>query len=281
MGEMGIRRVVGVACGATIIAALMAPALLLAAPGKHPSISVQGNSSSVTTGIVGNTVTGRYTVSFHAKLRNGIVSGTLATKIYGCLTGGSFDPTCPGPDTSLHQVGYQDVEIDCLAADPATRTVWFSGRTLAAEDQRLPEQLADQEQQIIANGDEYLFGRLRDLDGDGSADVRSLFLGLARTAYPNAVTIDDSIENPWFIAPGWSAASACLDHDAAFVTADYQVINGSTNSVQWLEPDDTTPVGPPFTGSAANLSVPPAQSRYDLSGITRTLQTDGLSLILK
>jgi hypothetical protein len=277
---MGIRGAVGIACAATIIAALMAPAVVVG-HGKHPSISVQGNSSSVTTGIVGNTVTGRYAVSFHAKLSNGIVSGTLATKIYGCLTGGSFDPTCSGPDTSLHQLGYQDVEIDCLAADPATRTVWFSGRTLAAEDQRLPEELANQEQQIIANGDEYLFGRLRDLDGDGSADVRSLFLGLARAAYPNAVTIDDSIENPWFIARGWTAASACLDHDAAFVTADYQVVDGATNWVQWLEPDDTSPVGPPFPGSAANLSVPPAQSRYDLSGVSRTLQTDGLSLILK
>jgi hypothetical protein len=218
------------------------------------------------------------------KLRNGSMKGTLNFQDYNCLTDGSFDPLCSGPDKTLHQVAHQDAKIACLTADAATRTVWFSAHVKGLDDQRIPAELLQKEQGILAQGKLIVIGRFRDADGDGTADVRSLFLTLATAAYPNALTTNGTIGTPWFIsAAGYSsAANACLQRDNAYVSADYQVVNGSTNTVQWLDPiDGSTPIGSPVTGSAGNMANPPPAAQYSLSSINRTLLSPNLTLAIR
>ncbi len=67
----------------------------------------------------------------------------------------------------------------------------------------------------------------------------------------------------------------------SYIAADYVALGGPTNAVQWLEPDDVTAVGSPFSGTATNLSNPPAASVYNLSSITRTLVSPTLNLKIK
>jgi hypothetical protein len=172
-----------------------------------------------------------------------------------------------------------------LSTDKSTGTVWFSGLVTAGNDLRLPVGMQQQEQSIIAAGNMILYGRLRDSNGDGSADQRSLFITQATTAYPNALLSsgdNGTIATPWFInGNATSAGTACLLHDSAFQTADYEVVDGPSNQVQWLEPDDSTPVGSPITGTATNLMNPPAQSVYSLASINRTLLSPTLYMTLR
>lgn len=277
-------RILLVCCAA--LALTVGVATATSAKNGPPLINLQGSSYTQTTLPIGvNQVpVGELDFSIDArKLRNGSMNGTLNFQTYGCLTNGSFDPICSGADTTLHELGHEDVKIACLTADGATRTVWFSGQVVAVDDQRIPAELLQQEQGILAQKKLIVVGRLRDTNGDGTADVRSLFLTQATTPYPNALTTGGDIGTPWFIsAAGYSsAANACLQRDQAYLSADYQVVNGSTNTVQWLDPDDTTPIGSPITGTAANMANPPAASLYSLAPINRTLLSPNLKLTIR
>jgi hypothetical protein len=250
-----------------------------------PLISVEGGSYTVTTSITGSQVTGRLDFTIDGrKARDGSMVGSFGLQQYACLTNGSFDPTCSGPDTTLYQVAYENAKVACFAADAATRTVWFSGQVVAVDDQRIPAELLQQEQGILAQKKLIVIGRLQDTNGDGTADVRSLFMTVATTSYPNALTTDGDLGSPWFIsAAGYSsAANACLQRDNAYLSADYDVVNGSTNTVQWLDPnDDITPIGSPITGTAANMANPPAAARYSLAPFNRTLLSPNLKLTIR
>jgi hypothetical protein len=140
-------------------------------------------------------------------------------------------------------------------------------------------------QQILDDGNLILLGRLSDANGDGIADTRSVFVTEATTGYPNALVAsadNGTVGGPWWInGHGTSAANACLLHDDAYTTADYKVIDGPNNQVQWLEPDDAATVGVPFTGTAANLSNPPAQSVYSGASFVLTLLSHTLELTLR
>jgi hypothetical protein len=253
-----------------------------------PKIKLQGGSYTLTESPVGGAVLGRVEFSIpKAKSTPGAVSGSLAWKSFGCLTNGAVDPTCSGPDKTLYEVAYADVEIGCLVADETTRTVWFSGRTLQGDDQRLPQELRLQEHDIIAQGNEIVLGRFQDVDGDGSADLRSLFLSMATTPYPNALTVNGAIASPWYLQRNadlvggtLSATNACLARNAIYVSADYEVIYGVNNGVQWLS-GNGTPTGIPIPGTAENLANPPSAALYNLSGVTRVLQSEDLSLSVK
>jgi hypothetical protein len=247
-----------------------------------PLIDLKGGSYTTSVSPVGAVVTGRVQFNINAQeSAAGAVSGTLAVQVYGCLTNGTFDPTCSGPDTTLYQLGHTDVKIACLSADKPSGTVWLSGRVLDGDDQRVPAELRQQEQDIIAQRNMIFVGRFQDINGDGTADNRSLFLTLATTSYPNVLTTNGDIGTPWYNGTT-SGASACLARDSGtYIQADYQVVNGAANTVQWLEPDDSTPVGSPFQGTAANLATPPAASLYNLASITRVLQSPGLKVAIQ
>jgi hypothetical protein len=280
-----------IAVAGTLITAAIAMAFAGtagAAKSAGSKIDVKGGSYTVATSPVGGVVLGRVEFNVDATSRDGRVSGSLAVRNFGCLTDGAFDPSCSGPDKTLYQVGFDDVEIDCLVGDATTRTVWFSGRTLQGDDQRLPEELRLQEHGIIAQGNEIVLGRFQDVNGDGSADLRSLFLSMATTPYPNALTEDGAIGSPWYlqrnadlVGGSLNAANACLARNAMYVNADYEVVHGHRpNTVQWLS-GDGRPLGSPITGTAVNLAYPPSAALYDLSGVTRILQSDNLSLSIK
>jgi len=66
-----------------------------------------------------------------------------------------------------------------------------------------------------------------------------------------------------------------------FTPADYRVVDGPADQVRWLQPDDATTVGSPFTGTAANLSNPPAQSIYSTPVITLALLSATLELTIR
>src|SRR5712692_9271054 len=200
-----------------------------------PAIDLKGGSYTVSTSILGTVVTGRVQFSINAqKSATGAVAGTLAMQVYGCLTNGAYDPGCSGPDTTLYQLGYTDVKIACLSADKPSGTVWLSGRVLGGDDQRLPAEPHQQEQDIIGQKNMIFVGRLQDINGDHTADNRSLFLNMATTSYPNASTTNGDIETPWFNGTT-SGDSACLARDGGpYNEADYRVVNGAANTVQWL-----------------------------------------------
>ena len=277
-------RILLVCCAALALTVGVIAGGAAAAKNGPPLISVEGGSYTQTTSITGSQVTGRldFTVDGR-KARDGSVVGTFGFQQYGCLTNGSFDPICSGSDTTLHQVAYENAKVACFAADAATRTVWFSGRVVATDDQRISAELLQQEQGLLAQGKLIVVGRFQDTNGDGIADVRSLFLTQATTPYPNALTTDGEIGSPWFLsAAGYSsAANACLQRDQAYLSADYQVVNGSTNGVQWLDPNDATPIGSPITGNAANMANPPAASLYSLAPFNRTLLSPNLKLTIR
>lgn len=130
-----------------------------------PLIDLQGSSYTQTTLPIGvnQVVVGELDFSIDArKLRNGSMKGTLNFQDYNCLTDGSFDPLCSGPDKTLHQVAHQDAKIACLTADAATRTVWFSAQVKGLDDQRIPAELLQKEQGILAQGKLIVIGRFRE-----------------------------------------------------------------------------------------------------------------------
>jgi hypothetical protein len=273
---------------ALVLMAALAPVALAKPHGgpAAPAIGIKGSSFSVSVNAAPTpTVVGRFEVTFDARKNGRKASGTLSFRSFGCLTANVWDPGCTGADTSMHQVGYGDVAIDCLVADAPTHTVWFSGRTKRGVDLRLPFEELLQELSIIDNRDEVVFGRLRDSDGDGSADERSLFFSTAKVPYPNALTIDAVDFSPWHLAAydaaigsPMSSANACTARDALYTNADYQVIDGSTNELQWHDANTYALIGSTFEGTAANLANPPLAAIYDLSAITRALGDEGLIL---
>jgi hypothetical protein len=263
-------------CAGVAVVALGGAALVAtAAAGSNnaPTIAIQGNTYANTVVISGQ-VTQQIQFSMDAQSGGKApTSGWFEDQFYNV-----------GQDGTLSQVAYNNVKIQCLSADKSTGTVWFSGLVTAGNDLRLGD-TQQQEQNIIAARQLILYGRLRDSNGDGSADQRSLFITQATTAYPNAYLSsgdNGTISTPWFInGNATSAATACLSHDSAFQTADYQVVDGPTNQVQWLEPDDSTTVGSPITGTASNLANPPSGSVYNVASIQRTLGSASLYMKLR
>jgi hypothetical protein len=250
-----------------------------------PLINLEGSSFTQTSNVTGTQVTGQLDFTVDAKeARNGSITGTFASQQYACLTNGLFDPSCSGPDTTLHQVGYENANVACLTADAATKTVWFSAQVTAVDDQRIAPELRQQEQNILAQGKLIVIGRFRDTNGDGIADVRSLFPTGSTSPFPNVLRTNNEIGSPWFIyATAYSsAANACLQRDGAYQSADYKVVNGAANIVQWLDPsDDTTPIGSPITGTATNMANPPAAALYSLAPFNRTLLSPNLNLTIR
>lgn len=245
-----------------------------AAAGNAPSIEIQGNTYANTTGIRGQVIE---QVQFSMNAQSGgkaPTSGWFEDQFYNV-----------NADGTLSQVSYYNVKVQCLSADKSTGTVWFSGLVTAGNDLRQPAEQQTQAQSIIAAGNLILYGRLHDSNNDGSADQRSLFNTQATTAYPNALLSsadNGTISTPWFISGNaTSAASECLLHDSAFQQADYQVVDGQSNQVQWLAPDDSTTVGSQFTGTAANMASPPAASLYSIASINRALGSPTLYMRLR
>jgi len=249
--------------------------------GNGGQIGADGCSYTESTDITGHTVTSQTEFSIGAGASNGSASGSFAVQTSGCLTNGVFNSSCSGPDKTLYQLAYNNVNVECLSADASTGTIWFSGRVVAGDDLRLPAEQRQQQQSIIAAGNLILVGRFTDQNHDGIADNRSLFLSMATTGYPNALLQsgdNGTITNPWFLQPiadaaggSLTAANACLTHDNAYLQADYKVVNGPLNQVQWLQLDDVTTVGNPITGTASNLANPPPASSYSLAAVNRTL----------
>jgi hypothetical protein len=274
-GRRGVRRIGLALVLAGALCVLVGAPTASAAKNGPPLINVEGNSYTQSTDPTGRVVTGQDNFSMAAKeSRAGSVSGTFTEQLYSVAR-----------DGTLTQIGHNDVNVECLSADKTTGTVWFSGLVTAGNDQRLPTEQQQQEQNIISSGNLILLGRFRDTNGDGIADERSLFLTDATTGYPNALLLSSdngTVTSPWFISgDGTSAASACLLHDNGYLAADYNVVDGPTNQVQWLEPDDSTPVGSPITGTAAALSSPPSQSVYSVASFTRTLLSPTLYLTIR
>lgn len=243
--------------------------------GAAPSIEIQGNTYASSAGITGQN---GQQLQFSMNAQSGgktATSGWFEDQFYNVAQ-----------DGTLSQVAHYNVKVECLTDDKSTGTVWFSGLVTAGDDLRLGAEVDQQQQTIIAAGNMILYGRLRDSNGDGSADQRSLFITQATTAYPNAYLSsgdNGTIASPWFISGNaTSAATACLLQDTAFQTADYQVVDGPSNQVQWLDPNGN-PLNPPVivTGTAANMSNPPAQSVYSLASINRALQSPTLYMTLR
>jgi hypothetical protein len=264
--------VVGVALVAA--AALMITAGTAGAKSIVQPVTIQGNTYDQVSNVNGTQVIRQDQISMSAQLGSqGPASGWFEDQAYTV-----------GADGSLTQRASFNVKVQCLSADKATHTVWFSGTiTAAVIDPAQPAEEVQQEQSIIAAGHMILFGRLRDTNNDGSADQRSILAEGATTPYPNALLTsadNGTVWSPWFVnGNGTSADTACLLHDGAFQNADYQVVDGPSNQVQWLDPsDDTTPIGNPFTGTAAALAAPPAQAQYNLAAPTRTLLSPTLYL---
>jgi hypothetical protein len=271
-----LRGLLAAVAGVTVLALAVAAVMVAtaAAGSNAPSIEIQGNTYANTTGITGQVA---QQIQFSMNARSGgktPTSGWFEDQFYNVAQ-----------DGTLSQVSYNNVQVQCLSADTSTHTVWFSGLISAGDDLRQPASVQQQEQSIISAGKLILYGRLHDGNGDGSADQRSLFVTQATTAYPNAYLSsadNGTIANPWFISGNaTSAASACLAHDSAFQAADYQVVDGPTNQVQWLDPNDSTTVGSPITGTATNMANPPAQSIYSLASINRTLLSPTLYMALR
>lgn len=256
-----------------ITAALVATATAGASKDRPPLIRVNG--SSYTNNRVVNGLIRQTQFSMRATgTPSGEVAGTFSYQLYNVA-----------PDGTRTQIASTDAKLACLSADKATGTVWFSALVTAVDDQRLPSEQQTQMQQINNDRNLMVVGRVADTTGDGIADTRSVFITEATTGYPNALVAsadNGTVTGPWFInGQGTSAANACLLHDSGYTFADYRVIDGPTNQVHWLEPDDATTVGSPFTGTAANLTNPPAQSIYNLSGATATLLSPTLELKIR
>jgi hypothetical protein len=270
---MKLKRVAGVAA-----ILLVAGAVSVATASKTPKITITGSSYTQTTDPTGSQVIGEVDFSMNATTSgNGSASGTFTEQVYTVSNG---TPT---------QVGSTNVNIDCLAANKSTGTVWFSGLVTAGSDQQQPAEEETQEQNIISAGNLILIGRFRDTNSDGIVDNRSLFMTVATTAYPNALVDPNNdvgtLSSPWYIQGyGTSAANACLLGDNAYFAADYTVVpsivNHLTTQVQWLQPDDRHLVGSPVDGTAANMANPPAKSVYSLAKPTRTLLSQNLTLTI-
>jgi hypothetical protein len=270
------RFLLGVAAvAALVVALLMVGAAAAGSRSAAPTVEIQGNTYSNTTGITGQVV---QQTQFSMNAQSGgkaPTSGWFEDQLYNV-----------NGDGTLSQVAFYNVKVKCMSANKSTGNVWFSGLVTAGDDQRLGGTGTAERQQlqnIIAAGNLILYGRLH--VSNGSADQRSLFVTQATTAYPNAYLSsgdDGTLASPWFISGNaTSAASACLLHDNAFQTADYQVVDGPSNQVQWLEPDDTTTVGSPFAGTAANMMSPPTASVYSLASFNRTLGSPTLYVTLR
>jgi hypothetical protein len=281
---MTVRRRKGVraAFGALVVAFVCAGALVTsgaASASKKPLIGVAGSSYTQTLGITGQ-VTQQTNFSMSAnQAQDGTVSGTFSYQQYNVAANGGL----------LDQVAGYNVLVECLSADKTSGTVWFSGLVTSGFDQQQLAEEQTQEQQIIGARQLILVGRFRDTNGDGIADERSLFVTHATQPYPNALISHSdlgTINSPWFInGNATSPANACLNRDSDYIEADYAVAKAANpahpfGSVQWLAPDDSTSVGSPVVGTAANMANPPAASVYSLASFARTLLSPTLNLTI-
>jgi hypothetical protein len=264
-----------------LLLAICAAAFLTAgeasAAKNQPLIDVEGSSYTQTSNVTGTQVIQQTNFSMHAKeAQGGTVSGTFSEKLYNVAT-----------DGTLTQIASNNVNVDCLSADKTSGTVWFSGVVTAGIDQRLPLEQQTQEQQIVNAGQLILIRRFRDSNADGIVDERSLFVTHAAQPWPNALVSnndDGTISSPWFISGNaTSPATACLDRDSDYITADYRVVftlpAQNFSSVQFLTPDDRTPVGGLVDGDV--IGYPPAASMYSVASATRTLLSPTLVLKIR
>lgn len=267
--------VVGVlALAAVCVVALVATGTASASKTSKPLIDVEGSSYTNTPGITGQTSQQTQFSTAATEAKDGTVSGTFSEQLYNVAQ-----------DGTLTEIANNNVNVDCLTADKKTGTVWFSGLVTSGSDQRLPPEQQTQEQQIISNGQLILIGRFRDTNGDGIVDERSLFVAHATQPYANALVLSSDIgtlSSPWFInGNATSPATACLQQDNDYISADYRVVHYHGIGVQWLEPDDATTVGNPVQGTALDMANPPPASIYNVSSVTRTLLSPTLFLTIK
>jgi hypothetical protein len=126
--------------------------------------------------------------------------------------------------------------------------------------------------QNVQQGRMAIGGRFRDTNGDGLAEESSIFNDFSTVALPNALSTNGMVAGaPYYpdLAPV-DAKTLCHQRDAMFVAADYRVVNGVTNTVQW-QSEDGNLVGSSFVGTAEALAAIPSGVEYSFASVKRDL----------
>jgi hypothetical protein len=253
------------------------------------SISIKGSASSPSTLPTGSgdITVGRLDFAIDAKQTQKGTTGTYDARIFACLTNGQFDPECSGPDKTFHPIGHQKGMIRCLSANSETHTIWFSGKIteILQHDLRTPPEYNQLIAELVQKGDWIFYGRLQDTDGDGIADNRSFFSEQADHAVPNVITTDGTVWSSGYLnsqgdltGGNLTGSNACLGRDLLMQAADYVVVNGNENQIQWLGAFNAEPFDDVVEGTASTMAQPPAGVIYPIFAPTRDLSPSNLRI---
>jgi len=227
-----------------------------------------------------------------------IDSKTFTQKVYVCVDGsGNFDSTCQATGTLQQPTTLGSSfsgKTECIVGESATHTAWWSGTVTAIQkdDIRVPPEDSAQNRVLLNAGKFISYGRVSSKSPAAikiqSADVRSVFIVQASEAVPNVLRLASDnglVDSAYYlklqgdlVGGHLTGANACTAKNALFQQANYQVIDGPSNMVQWFDGNTGDLLPGIVEGTAANMELPPAAAVFDISGFSRDLGDINLKL---
>jgi len=193
---------------------------------------------------------------------------------------GSFNSQCDGPDPTLHLDQQINATVLCYAENVTTRTVWFSAHiTGATADFR---QSASSNQGTLsywAQGYGIMYGEFIDTNGDGFADKRSIITSAVDIPVGNYDTQTGDL-GTGNLPRVQDPATFCQWRDGMFLTVNYNITNGPSNVLHWINAYSRREVGPAFVGTAAALLNWPLEALYNNLGYRQLDNGTSLALYL-
>jgi len=195
---------------------------------------------------------------------------------------GTVNYECNGPNPNLQLNQQINATVLCYAENTNTRTVWFSAQiTGGTADIRASASSNQGTLSYWAQGYGILYGKFVDTTGDGYADERSIIFDGIDIPVPNFDTQNGDVdagnmprtENP---------ATFCQWRDGMYLEADYTVIDGVNNVVQWNSANlpGNPLIGTPFVGTATALLNWPLGALYNNLAYRALVNGNTLALIL-
>jgi hypothetical protein len=244
-----------------------------------PSATLIGNGVTQFAGITAGSAFGLFSFTFNVtNLGDKSVKRHLSSQTL-LLSSDISSITVAGIDQTSSSL----IDVKCL--EVSGDTAWWSGAVFFyTPDPRVNGATNTQILSDVGAGSYVIGGKII----NGIPEKRSLFLSGANVP---EVSLNDagSINSVLLPILGKSGTSFCKLHDAMFAgNADYlqlDTVNPGSNhdcvtgrppvtgevlcDIQWLAPDDSTPIGFPAPNNSLTFSNPPNAAFYDLASVTR------------
>lgn len=290
----------------TVIA--LALPLMMSAPGLSSAASIQGDGLTASVAIVGDRTAPVGLLGFSIDASSNGKPGTFAYQLI-------FSNPVSDLISGLNQLTSTQSTVRCVSVDEDGDTGWFSAAvTFATPDFRANNATQEQTAALIDAGLEIVYGRV----SDGDHQTRSLFilsstapvvslqdaggLGSTSTSLTNQLNVNNFCRTQDNMLNGnadyiqlntinnGSSTDCCTPDKAGCVititkkgTDATAKLNGRTVDlcdINYLAPDDETPVGGPLPNVPSTFAPQniPALSLYSNAEITRSFQAGHVNI---